>query len=68
MRSGELTLRRGTKLRCTPAIIDKPPESKYNLGRGFRKSEQIRGVDCRKPDKFFPTDAGRMSSFLIVRI
>ena len=51
-----------------PGHYRQPPESKHNLGRGFRKSEQIRGVDCRKPDKFFPTDAGRMSSFLVVRI
>jgi hypothetical protein len=68
MRSGELTPRRGTKVRYTPAIIDNRRRVNTTWVGDFGKREQIRRIDCRKPDKFFPTEAGRMSSFLIVRI
>ncbi|MDQ1390700.1 MAG: hypothetical protein QOF56_4154 [Acidobacteriaceae bacterium] len=43
MRSGELTLRRGTKLRCTPAIIDNRRRVNTNWVWGFGKANKSAG-------------------------
>jgi len=67
MRSGRTDSPPGYEAALYPGHYRQPPESKHNLGRGFRKSEQIRG-SIAGTGQLLSNGCRENVIFLIVRI